>query len=212
MVKQNAAGASKADSIMKDTGAVVREAATSMDTLTKSMSEITEASHETQKIINTIDEIAFQTNLLALNAAVEAARAGEAGAGFAVVAGEVRNLAMRSAEAARNTAGLIEGTVKKIQDGSQIVEKTGAAFEKVSTSVGKAEGLVGEIASASREQDQRIEQIRFSITQLDKTTQQNAANAQGTASAAEKLNAQAGKMEEFASDLMMVIGSRSSAV
>jgi len=210
MVKQNATGASSADSIMKDTGSVVREATASMETLTRSMGEISEASQETQKIINTIDEIAFQTNLLALNAAVEAARAGEAGAGFAVVADEVRNLAMRSAEAARNTAGLIEGTVQKIQEGSQIVSKTGTAFEKVSLSVEKAENLVGEIAAASREQDQQIEQIKLSIVQLDKTTQQYSASAQGTASSAEELNAQAAQMEEFAADLMMVIGSRAA--
>jgi methyl-accepting chemotaxis protein len=207
MVKQNATGASSADSIMKNTGSVVREATASMETLTKSMGEISEASQETQKIINTIDEIAFQTNLLALNAAVEAARAGEAGAGFAVVADEVRNLAMRSAEAARNTAGLIEGTVQKIQEGSLIVSKTGTAFEKVSLSVEKAENLVGEIAAASREQDQQIEQIKLSIVQLDKTTQQYSASAQGTASSAEELNAQAAQMEEFAADLMTVIGS-----
>ena len=102
-----------------------------MDKLTTSMGEISKASEETSKIIKTIDEIAFQTNLLALNAAVEAARAGEAGAGFAVVADEVRNLAMRAAEAAKNTANLIEGTVKKVKDGSELVGQTEKEFREV---------------------------------------------------------------------------------
>ena len=119
MTKQNAENANQADVLMKSANEVVEKANGSMGELTRSMEEITKASEETSKIIKTIDEIAFQTNLLALNAAVEAARAGEAGAGFAVVAGEVRNLAMRAADAAKNTASLIEGTVKKVKDGSQ---------------------------------------------------------------------------------------------
>ncbi len=115
MTKKNAENASMADVLMNEANQVVSEANESMGQLTQSMEEISKASEQTSKIIKTIDEIAFQTNLLALNAAVEAARAGEAGAGFAVVADEVRNLAMRAAEAAKNTAELIEGTVKKGQ-------------------------------------------------------------------------------------------------
>ena len=131
MTKKNSENAGSADNLMNDANQVVITANESMRLLTQSMTDISKASEETSKIIKTIDEIAFQTNLLALNAAVEAARAGEAGAGFAVVADEVRNLAMRAAEAAKNTAELIEGTVKKINDGSALVSSTNEAFVKV---------------------------------------------------------------------------------
>ncbi|MGB9697821.1 MAG: cache domain-containing protein [Thermodesulfobacteriota bacterium] len=124
MTRKNAENANQANILVMETSRAVEEANQSMKELTQSMSEISSASEETGKIIKTIDEIAFQTNLLALNAAVEAARAGEAGAGFAVVADEVRNLAMRAAEAAKNTANLIEGTVKKVRNGSEILAKT----------------------------------------------------------------------------------------
>ena len=145
---------------------------------------ISKASEETSKIIKTIDEIAFQTNLLALNAAVEAARAGEAGAGFAVVADEVRNLAMRAAEAAKNTADLIEGTVKKVQDGSLLVATTNDAFSQVKESTTQVGNLVSEITEASKEQSSGIEQVNIAISEMDKVVQQNAANA-------EEMNAQA---------------------
>ncbi|MFZ5774946.1 MAG: methyl-accepting chemotaxis protein, partial [Thermodesulfobacteriota bacterium] len=124
MIKQDADNARHADELMKEASSVIHDADSSMKKLTTSMEEISAASTETQKIVKTIDEIAFQTNLLALNAAVEAARAGEAGAGFAVVADEVRNLAMRAAEAARNTSNLIEGTVHKVNTGSELVKET----------------------------------------------------------------------------------------
>ena len=206
--KQNADNAVEADSLMKDTGKVVEEANESMESLNKSMAEITSASEETFKIIKTIDEIAFQTNLLALNAAVEAARAGEAGAGFAVVAEEVRNLAMRSAEAAKNTSELIEGTVKKIKDGSELTETTNEAFSKVSESNKKVADLVAEIAAASNEQSKGIEQINIAVSQMDKVTQTNAANAEESASASEEMNAQAEQMKSIVGELSaMVSGS-----
>ena len=123
MTQQNADNASQANHLMKDANQVVERATSEMTDLTDSMGQISKASEETQKIVKTIDEIAFQTNLLALNAAVEAARAGEAGAGFAVVADEVRNLAIRAAEAAKNTSELIEDTAKRVQDGSELVTK-----------------------------------------------------------------------------------------
>lgn len=130
-----------------------------MADLTQSMDEISHASEETSKIIKTIDEIAFQTNLLALNAAVEAARAGEAGAGFAVVADEVRNLALRAAEAAKSTAELIDGTVKRVNTGTDLVSKTNAEFTKVAESAKKVGELVSEISAASREQAQGINKV-----------------------------------------------------
>jgi methyl-accepting chemotaxis protein len=206
MTKQNAGNASQADKLMQETNQVVSQASESMGELTKSMEEISKANNETQKIIKTIDEIAFQTNLLALNAAVEAARAGEAGAGFAVVAEEVRNLAMRSAEAAKNTAEMIEGTLKKTNDGSEIVARTNEAFAKVSESSDKVGELVGEIAAASNEQAQGIEQVNIAVNEMDKVTQQNAANAEESASASEEMNAQAEQMKAMVSDLVSLVG------
>jgi methyl-accepting chemotaxis protein len=206
MTKQNAAHAGRADHLMADTRQVVSTANTSMERLSASMIEISKASEETSKIIKTIDEIAFQTNLLALNAAVEAARAGEAGAGFAVVADEVRNLAMRAAEAAKTTANLIEGTVKKIKEGTGIVEKTSLEFAKVSDSTEKMSELVGEIAAASHEQAQGIEQINKAVSEMDKVVQQNAANAEESASASEEMNAQAKQMKVFVGELVTMAG------
>jgi methyl-accepting chemotaxis protein len=206
MTKQNADNANQANTLMKETSQVVEEANKSMKELIESMEGITRASEETGKIIKTIDEIAFQTNLLALNAAVEAARAGEAGSGFAVVADEVRNLAMRAAEAAKNTAGLIDGTVKKVKSGSDIVVKTNQAFEKVSTGARKVAELVGEISSASTEQAQGIEQINKAIMEMDRGVQQNAANAEESASASEEMNAQSEQMKVFVRQLVAIIG------
>lgn len=206
MTQKNADSAQQAHAMMAETSKVVDEANQSMKDLTQSMGEITLASEETGKIIKTIDEIAFQTNLLALNAAVEAARAGEAGAGFAVVADEVRNLAMRAAEAAKNTSNLIEGTVKKIKNGSDIVARTNEAFTKVATGSKKVSELVGEISAASREQAQGVDQINKAVAEMDKVTQQNAANAEESASAAEEMNSQAEQMKGFVADLLAVVG------
>jgi methyl-accepting chemotaxis protein len=195
---------------MTEARKVVGTANDSMGSLTNSMKEISRASEETSKIIKTIDEIAFQTNLLALNAAVEAARAGEAGAGFAVVADEVRNLALRASEAAKNTANLIEGTVKKIKDGSEIVDRTNEAFQQVATSSNKVGQLVNEIASSSREQAKGIEQINLAVTEMDKVTQQNAANAEESASASEEMNAQAQQMKSMVDELVTMVGGSSN--
>jgi len=206
MTKQNAGNAGQADTLMKEANKVVEKANSSMANLTTSMEDISHASEETQKIIKTIDEVAFQTNLLALNAAVEAARAGEAGAGFAVVADEVRNLAIRAADAAKNTADLIEGTVKKINEGSEIVTKTNEAFIQVAESASKVGELVGEIAAASNEQAQGIDQINTAVTQMDQVTQQNAANAEESASASEEMSAQAEQMKGMVGELMALVG------
>jgi methyl-accepting chemotaxis protein len=212
MTKQNADNANQADNLMKEANQTVGKADQSMRELTTSMEEISRASEETSKIIKTIDEIAFQTNLLALNAAVEAARAGEAGAGFAVVADEVRNLAMRAAEAAKNTAGLIEGTVKKVKDGGELVTRTNEAFGEVAKSASKVGELVGEIAAASNEQSDGIEQVNKAMAEMDKVTQQVAANAEESASASEEMNAQAEQMRWSVEDLVALIGSSGSKV
>jgi len=206
MTKQNADNAAQANNLMRSANDTVEKANKSMTDLITSMAEITKASEETSKIIKTIDEIAFQTNLLALNAAVEAARAGEAGAGFAVVADEVRNLALRAADAAKNTAALIEGTVKKINEGSAIVNETNEAFSEVSESSKKVGDLVSEIAAASNEQAEGIEQVNKATVEMDKVTQQNAANAEESASASEEMSAQANQMMEYVNELTAMVG------
>lgn len=182
MTNRNADSAAQAERQMQQSTRVTGESKDSIDALTASMKEISNSSEETQKIVKTIDEIAFQTNLLALNAAVEAARAGEAGAGFAVVAEEVRNLALRSADAAKSTAVLIEDTVAKVKQGSALVEKTAEGFEEVMAFSGKTGALIDEIAAASGEQAQGIEEINKAVAEVDKVIQQNAANAEELAS------------------------------
>ncbi|HOJ51770.1 MAG TPA: methyl-accepting chemotaxis protein [Syntrophales bacterium] len=210
MTKTNAENAASANSLMMEAKEIVARAEASMSKLTKSMSEIAQASEETSKIVKTIDEIAFQTNLLALNAAVEAARAGEAGAGFAVVADEVRNLAQRAAEAAKNTALLIEGTVEKVKEGTGLVEATNQNFLDVAKSAAKVAELVGEISAASREQAQGIEQISKAVAEMDKVVQENAASAEESASAAEEMSSQAAMLKEVVGELLAVIGGMST--
>ncbi len=209
MTRKNADNAGEADGLSKEANRVVEQAGQAMGELTTSIEEITRAGEETGKIIKTIDEIAFQTNLLALNAAVEAARAGEAGAGFAVVADEVRNLAMRAAEAAKNTADLIEGTIAKTKHGSQLVAKTNQAFSQVAESAVKVGELISEIAAASADQAQGFDQVNKAMTEMDEVTQQNAANAEESAAASEELSAQSEQMQGFVDDLVVIVGTRS---
>ena len=201
MTKQNADHADQADNLMKETNRFVQDARQAMGELTDSMSAISSASQETSNIIKTIDEIAFQTNLLALNAAVEAARAGEAGAGFAVVADEVRNLALRAADAARNTAGLIEDTVKKVQGGTDTVTRTSDVFSKMVANADRTGGLIEEIAAASAEQAQGIDQLNAAVVDMDRIIQQNAATAEESAAASESICGQAERMRKMAADL-----------
>jgi len=205
MTHQNADNAGQADNLMQETTGIIQSAGEAMGQMKVSIEDINQASEETSKIIGTIDEIAFQTNLLALNAAVEAARAGEAGAGFAVVADEVRNLAMRAADAAKQTAGLIQGTIVKVKGGADIVVQTSTAFEQVEQSADKVGGLVTEIASASNEQAQGIGQVNTAITEMDKVTQQVTAKAEESASASEEMNAQAVQMKSSANHLAAMI-------
>lgn len=212
MTKQNAENANIANHYMTDTIRMIGRANSSMATLTSTMEDINAASDETQKIIKTIDEIAFQTNLLALNAAVEAARAGEAGAGFAVVADEVRNLAIRAAEAAKNTTSLIEGSAKKIREGKELAMGTNQEFHAVADNSEKTGSLVGEIASASAEQAQGIEQIARAVFEMDKVTQRNSAGAEESASASEEMTAQAEQMRGVVSGLASVVGGAGEKV
>jgi methyl-accepting chemotaxis protein len=206
MTAQNAENASHANKLMMETKQTVEQANQSMQSVTASMKEISNASEQTQKIIKTIDEVAFQTNLLALNAAVEAARAGEAGAGFAVVAEEVRNLARRTAESAKDTAALIESTVKKVKEGAVLVERTNSEFGLVKGTSSKAGGLVGEIAAASREQSMGIEQINRAVAEMNQIIQSNAASAEESSSASLDLNSRVQDLHKFIRGLNELIG------
>ncbi|ADH85580.1 methyl-accepting chemotaxis protein [Desulfurivibrio alkaliphilus] len=206
MINRDADNALQADALMREANDVLSRADGSMKKLIESMNEISSASLETQKIVKTIDEIAFQTNLLALNAAVEAARAGEAGAGFAVVADEVRNLAMRAAEAAQNTSSLIEGTVQKVQGGTTLVDETGGSFTAAREAVQKIAILLAEIATASREEADAAKQVNEAISHIDSATQENAASAEETASAANELSSQAESIQQRVAELMAMVG------
>lgn len=207
MTRHNAENANHADQLMMETHGVVKRANESMHRLTFSMEEISRASEETQRIIKSIDEIAFQTNLLALNASIEAARAGEAGAGFAIVAEEVRRLAMRAAEAAIGTAALIEGTLKKTIGGTDLVEKTNKEFAEVEIMVTRSTELIGEIAAASGEQAREIERVNQAVQEMDRVVQQNVAGAEETASVSREMQGQTVRMEKSITELAMLIGA-----
>jgi methyl-accepting chemotaxis protein len=205
MTKCNSDSAGQANSLTGVAVVSVRKADESMKRLVGRMADISATSEEIGKIIKTIDEIAFQTNLLALNAAVEAARAGEAGAGFAVVADEVRNLAQRAAGAARNTSELIEGAVGKIKEGTKLVEQTNEEFAEVTVAVNKVTELVSEVSAASSEQSRGIAEVGRAVAQMDKVTQQNAANAAEIADASEAMSDQATVMQEVVRNLQSLV-------
>ncbi|MEN8258284.1 MAG: methyl-accepting chemotaxis protein [Thermodesulfobacteriota bacterium] len=201
MLRQDNEQVNEADKLMQETNNVISVSESTMKELGLSMEKIAKASAETQQIIRTIDEIAFQTNLLALNAAVEAARAGEAGAGFAVVAEEVRNLAMRAEEAAKSTSVLIAGNVKEIDEGVNLASETSKSFGTAAESSMKIKGLIGELAVSSSEQATTIDQIRQAVVDVDSVVQQNAAGSEEVASSSEELSAQADQLNEQALSL-----------
>ena len=205
MTRQNADNASHANSLMNETEQLVNRGAIVMQRMSGTMEQIKASSAQTSKIIKTIDEIAFQTNLLALNAAVEAARAGEAGKGFAVVAEEVRNLARRSAEAARNTSDLIEESTKHAEAGVSVSADMAKDLHEIQTSAGKVATLIAEIASASKEQAQGIEQVNTAVSQMDQVVQENAAHAEESSSAAQKLESQSRDLDAIITDLTMIV-------
>ncbi|MBF0450939.1 MAG: hypothetical protein HQK75_09575 [Candidatus Magnetomorum sp.] len=206
MTNQNADRALQANSLMSKANASVNEASGSMAKLIHSMGDISQTSEETFKIIKTIEEIAFQTNLLALNAAVEAARAGEAGAGFAVVAEEVRNLAMRSGEAARNTGNSIQASVNGIQVGTELVNKTNDDFSKVAKGVEEVGNLLNEITSAFADQTNGIRNVEDAMLQIDNITQQNLGSVEGTADAAQQISLQMDDFRNIVMELVSLVG------
>jgi methyl-accepting chemotaxis protein len=206
MTKRNAENAQSGKTSAAQARAAAEAGAAEMERMQAAMNAIQQSSSDISKIITTIDEIAFQTNILALNAAVEAARAGEAGAGFAVVADEVRSLAQRSAAAAKETAGKIADATSRSALGVQISVKVTAGLQQILEKSREVDRLVSEVATASNEQSEGIVQINTALTQMDKVTQFNAATAEESASAAEKLSSQSQELRAAADQLAVVVG------
>ena len=205
MTKRNAESALKAKELANRARQAADAGTADLRAMSEAMEGIKSSSADIAKIIKTIDEIAFQTNILALNAAVEAARAGEAGMGFAVVADEVRNLAQRSAQAARETAGQIEGAISRTEQGVQVSDRVAQGLKQIAEGVRLVDELVAEVAASSREQSQGIEQVNTAVTQMDKVTQANAASAEESASAAQDLNQQTQVSQRAVEDLLSLV-------
>jgi methyl-accepting chemotaxis protein len=202
-VKENSANANQANDLVNETNNEVNRGNEHMQNMLNAMTEINSASGEISKIIKVIDDIAFQTNILALNAAVEAARAGSAGKGFAVVAEEVRNLASKSADAAKHTTELIEGSISSVEKGAAIAQDTARSLETVATKTKEVQRLVTDIAAASAEQAEGILQINTGVDQISQVVQTNSATAEESAAASEELSGQANLLQEQVSKIRL---------
>jgi len=206
IINQNADNAREANILAKDANDAAKDGNERVQSLMGAMGNISESSEKIAKIIKTIDEIAFQTNLLALNAAVEAARAGEHGLGFAVVAEEVKNLAGRSAMAAKETATIIEASIEQVKSGNNIATQTNEAFGDILERIKKTSDLIGEISVSAKEQSEGMTQIASAMGQVDQVTQQNASSSEEAAAAAEELNAQANAMLDTVGEIASMVG------
>jgi methyl-accepting chemotaxis protein len=211
MTRRNAENAGHARQLVRETRAAADSGHSDMQQMSAAVAAIKTSSDQIASIIKTIDEIAFQTNILALNAAVEAARAGEAGAGFAVVAEEVRNLAQRSAVAARETAAKIEDAVHRTSDGVRISNKVGSALEEIVGRIRRTDELINEIATASGEQSTGLGQLNTAVSAMDKVTQGNAASAEETAASAQELFQQASELVSAVEELNQLAGLEAHA-
>ncbi len=209
--KQNAEQATAANELASRARQDAGAGEHTMQRVNDAMSAINSSASEIGKIVKVIEEIAFQTNLLALNAAVEAARAGEHGKGFAVVAEEVRNLAQRSAEAARNTTALIAGSVERAKEGAEVATVASEALGTIVGNVSKVADLLGQISLASEEQSRGVGQINSAVSEMDKVTQQNAAGAEESAAAAQQLSAQAASVKAVVAQLARMVGATTVA-
>ncbi|CAM5339625.1 Methyl-accepting chemotaxis protein OS=Eoetvoesiella caeni OX=645616 GN=DFR37_101422 PE=3 SV=1 [Eoetvoesiella caeni] len=207
-VKQNADNARQANQLAATASEVALRGGSAVGEVVSTMEGISASSRKISDIVGVIDSIAFQTNILALNAAVEAARAGEQGKGFAVVAAEVRALAQRSANAAKEIKGLIDDSVKKVAEGSQQVEHAGATMQEIVSSVARVTDIMGEITAATTEQSSGIEQINLAVTQMDGVTQQNAALVEHAARSASELQEQVGQVSTAISVYKLSSGNK----
>lgn len=212
MTQKNAENSQSAATVMAEVDQNVQAGNRTLEEMVVSMREITASSDKISKIIKVIDEIAFQTNILALNAAVEAARAGEAGMGFAVVADEVRNLAQRSAQAAKDTAALIEESIGKSNEGSAKLERVAEVIRSITSSASRVKTLVDEVNLGSQEQARGIQQISKALEQMDQVTQTTAASAEESASASEEMSAQAEALHQIVTSLRSLVGGEDDQI